>query len=182
MSGCPAWWIPPFVAGCLLVRLQTAFQAANAEEEEEGWGCIVLSSDYLVVLTSAYLGETNFTNSLHSALQPPSIWSWDKAGLQTSVTADCPCLLTLSACTQTKPAWNCSGKNKFSLKLFLSPFSVCIDCSVPLFTSCFCKEKEHPLGIFSISCIWLLNFPLEFVVYFTAFLAILLCPSQAFPV
>lgn len=182
MSGCPAWWIPPFVAGCLLVRLQTAFQAANAEEEEEGWGCIVLSSDYLVVLTSAYLGETNFTNSFHSALQPPSIWSWDKAGLQTSVTADCPCLLTLSACTQTKPAWNCSGKNKFSLKLFLSPFSVCIDCSVPLFTSCFCKEKEHPLGIFSISCTWLLNFPLEFVVYFTAFLAILLCPSQAFPV
>lgn len=52
---------------------QTAFQTAKAEEEEEGCVCIVLSSNYLVILTSVSVEEANFTNSFHSTLQPPVI-------------------------------------------------------------------------------------------------------------
>ncbi|KAF4791458.1 hypothetical protein TURU_131393 [Turdus rufiventris] len=56
---------------------QTAFQTVNAEEEE-GHACFVLSSNYLVVLTSVFLEDANFTNSLHLTFQPPVICSLDK--------------------------------------------------------------------------------------------------------
>lgn len=59
-------------------------------------------------------------HSLHLTLQSPVIWSLDKTGLQTSVIADCPHLLTLSTWTLTKPVLNCSVKNKNSWFIFLS--------------------------------------------------------------
>lgn len=116
----------------------TALQTAKAEEEEEGCVCIVLSSNYLVILTSVFVAEANFANSFHLTLQSPVIWSFDKTGLQTSVTADCLRLLTLSTWTQTKPVLNCSVKNKSYLLIYFSLFFGCIafffflsHCSVP---------------------------------------------------
>lgn len=111
LSGSLVWWIPPFLTIC---SFQTAFQTVNAEEEEEGCVCIVWSSNYLVLSTSVFLEEPNFTNSLYLTLQSPVIWSLDKTGLQTSVIADCLHLLTLSTWTPTKPVLNCSVKNKSS--------------------------------------------------------------------
>lgn len=121
-SGSPVWWIPPFHSRCLICCLQTAFQTVNAEEEE-GHACFVLSSNYLVVLTSVFLEDANFTNSLHLTFQPPVICSLDKTGLQTSVIADCLHLLTLSTWTPTEPILNRCVKNKSSYKSF---FPSCI--------------------------------------------------------
>lgn len=84
------------------------------EEEEEDYACVVLSSNYLVVLTSVFLEDGNFTNSLHLTLQPPVICSLDKTGLQTSVIADSLHLLTLSTWTPTEPVLNRCVKNKSS--------------------------------------------------------------------
>lgn len=52
--------------------LQTA-KAEEEEEEEEGCVCIVLSSNYLVILTSVFVAEANFANSFHLTLQSPVI-------------------------------------------------------------------------------------------------------------
>lgn len=55
------------------VGSRMALQTAKAEEEEEGCVCIVLSSNYLVILTSVFVAEANFTNSFHLTLQSPVI-------------------------------------------------------------------------------------------------------------
>lgn len=154
------WWIGPFVTRCLLGWV---LQTAKAEEEEEeGCVCIVLSSNYLVILTSVFVAEANFTNSFHLTLQSPVIWSSDKTGSQTSVTADCLRLLTLSTWTQTKPVLNCSVKNKSYLLIYFSLFLAVLSFIYFFFLSLivlflFCREKEHPLGIFYISSAWSLN-------------------------
>lgn len=122
-----------------LGRRPTALQTAKAEEEEEGCVCIVLSSNYLVILTSVFVAEANFANSFHLTLQSPVIWSFDKTGLQTSVTADCLRLLTLSTWTQTKPVLNCSVKNKSYLLIYFSLFFGCIAFFF-FFVSLFCSS------------------------------------------
>lgn len=128
MSGSLVWWNPPFLLSLLVVSfvcLQSAFQTVNAEEEEEGCTCIVLSSNYLVILTSVFLEAAKFTSGLHLTLQSPVIWSLDKTGLLTSVIADCLHLLTLSTWTLTKPVLNGSVKIR-ALNLFSPPFPSCI--------------------------------------------------------
>lgn len=159
--------------------LQTA-KAEEEEEEEEGCVCIVLSSNYLVILTSVFVAEANFANSFHLTLQSPVIWSSDKTGLQTSVTADCLRLLTLSTWTQTKPVLNCSVKNKSYLLIYfsfflavLSFFCVCVS----LFCSSFVGYGRNLLHL-----ICLIIKPLMFVAcYFTDFLAVPCCCISVLP-
>lgn len=125
----------------------------------------------LSFLTSVFLEEANFTNSLHLTLQPPVICSFDKTGLQTSVIADCLHLLTLSTWTPTEPILNHCVKNKssyFPLLFFLIVlFSFCLIVLLIFpthLTRNFCIS--HAWLLISLSCLWLF--------FFTDFVASLL--------
>lgn len=123
----------------------------------------------------SFVAEANFTNSFHLTLQSPVIWSSDKTGLQTSVTADCLRLLTLSTWTQTKPVLNCSVKNKSYLLIYFSLFLAVLSffcVCVSLFCSSFVGYGRNLLHL-----ICLIIKPLMFVAcYFTDFLAVVPCP------
>lgn len=123
MSVCPVWWIPPFLSGCLIC-LQNAFQTVNAKEEEEGYAFLVLSSNYLVILTSVFLEDANFTKGLHLTLQPPVICSLDETGLQTSVIADVSIYWHLALGLQQ--SLSSSAVSKIRALIFLYFFPSCI--------------------------------------------------------
>lgn len=80
-------------------------------------------------LTSAFLEDANFTNSLHLTLQTPVICSLDKTGLHTAVIADSLHLLTLSTWTPTEPVLNHCVKNKSSYFLYFFPSCIVFSLS-----------------------------------------------------
>lgn len=129
----------------------------------------------LQFLTSVFLEDANFTNSLHLTLQPPVICSLDKTGLQTSVIVDCLHLLTLSTWTPTEPILNRCVKNKssyFPLHFFLAVlFSFCLIVLLIFpthLTRNFCIS--HAWLLISLSSLCLIFFLLSFLLFCSFYL------------